>query len=146
MGVGPSGRFQVVEDGKTKNRAVSRKGIRQDWARILLLVMLTILIGTMLAELAAIGASRIQIQKLNSRIAAVESRNQALEEVLAQQSGDISVCTEAVKLNLVSSGGVRPISLTAPTGARMTLVETNLTPESSETHTITAAATGGQGD
>ena len=78
--------------------------------------------------------------------AAAVKAAKTVEEVLAQQSGDISVCTEAVKLNLVSSGGVRPISLTAPTGARMTLVETNRTPESSETHTITAAATGGQGD
>lgn len=129
MGISPSGRFQVAETG-SRRQAVSREGIRRDLGRTVLMILGIFLAAVLLAELASLGAGSLRIQKLNTRLQAMEERNLALRETLDRSSGDISVCTEAVKLNLVSSNGVTPITLTAPTGARMVLVETEAAEES----------------
>ena len=93
--------------------------------------------------MAGTGLSRISVRKLNTQIEAMEARNEELRAVLERSSADISVCTEAVKMNLVSSNGVRPIMLTAPEGARMVLTETRV---ETETTDIRASVTGAQGD
>ena len=118
LGISPSGRFRVIEDRRHKERSFTRQGIRRDRARIILIALAALMAVILLVELASIGAGQLRIQKLNSRLTAMEERNEALRAALTLSGGDISVCTEAVKLNLVSSSGVRPISLTAPTGAR----------------------------
>lgn len=143
MGESPSGRFRVVEKGDRKKSPVSREGIRQDWGRIGLLVLAATLMTVLLLELAATGLSRIHVRKLNAQIEAMEVRNEELQTALERSSVDISVCTEAVKMNLVSSNGVRPIMLTAPEGARMVLTETRA---ETETTDIRASVTGTQGD
>ena len=142
LGISPSGRFQVIENGRERKRILSREGIRQDWGRNFLLILAAILAVAVLVEMAVLGAGKLRIQKLNSSITAVEQRNEALRATLARSSEDVSVCTEAVKLNLVSSNGVRPISLTAPTGARMVLVEE----PAAEPGGVRLSASGMQGD
>lgn len=143
MGVSPSGRFRVIEKGEKRQRPVTREGIRRDWGRACMLALLAVMAAIGLAELAALGTSGINIRKLNRQIEAVEARNAELRVMLERSSGDISVCTEAVKMNLVSSNGVRPILLTAPEGARMVLTETQ---SGQETDHLRASVTGTQGD
>ena len=143
LGISPSGRFQVIEDSRKKAPGFSRKGIRRDWARMILTILAALMAVILLVELASIGAGQLRIQKMNTRIASMEERNDALRAALTLSGGDISVCTEAVKLNLVSSNGVRPISLTAPTGAKMVLVEPEGKTDPAE---MRASITGMQGD
>ena len=143
MGISPSGRFRVIEDSRQKERRFTRQGVRRDWARMILITLAAVMAVILLVELASLGAGQLRIRKLNNRVTALEERNEALRAALTLSGGDISVCTEAVKLNLVSSSGVRPISLTAPTGAKMILVEPD---EKKETGEMRASATGLQGD
>lgn len=121
MGVSPSGRFRVIEEKRDRRRNISREGIRGDWARALVWGMAVLLCVALLTEIASLGAGTLRIQKLEKRIAIAESQQAKLEADLARSSGDISVCTRAVELNLISSGGAPTISLTAP-DANMTLV------------------------
>ncbi|MBR2824367.1 MAG: hypothetical protein IKE24_11860 [Clostridia bacterium] len=143
MGLSPSGRFRVLEKGEKKEKPLTRRGIRKDWGRAALIVLAAVMTTVILVETAHLGLGQINIRKLNERIASMEVRNEELRETLARSSGDISVCTEAVKMNLVSSNGVRPIPLTAPTDARMVPTEQAVTTERGD---IKASATGTQGD
>ncbi len=124
MGTSPSGRFQVVEHTQPGKKPVSREGIRTDWARALIWIIAALLCTVLLAETAAMGTSALHVRKLQARIEAAENRNGELKSSLSVSSGDISVCTRAVELNLISSAGAPTIQLTAPENATMTLVET----------------------
>lgn len=126
MGISPSGRFQVIEEPRGRQHAFSREGVRKDWARGITWVLTAALCVLLLVGLASLGASSIRMQKLETRIAAAEAKGETLRADLQQLSGDISVCTKAVELNLISSNGAPTISLTAPAGATMTLVETSV--------------------
>ena len=123
MGISPSGRFQVIEEMRPKVSLISRQGIRSSAARGFLLLMTLVLAVILIGEVAALGSGKLAVQRLNTRIASVEEKNEGLRIQLAASGGDISVCTEAVKLNMISSTGARAIQLTAPLGASMTLVE-----------------------
>ena len=123
VGISPSGRFQVIEEALPKKRLISKEGIRWDLARVLLIVLAGILLAVLLAEFASIGASSVQIRKLEDKIEAVQNKNEKLRSELAVTAGDISVCTEAVKLNMISSNGAKTITLSAPQNASMLLAE-----------------------
>lgn len=123
VGVSPSGRFQVIEEARPKQKWFGAEGIRWDAARFLLILGASLMFAVLLAVLASIGASDLQIQKLQDKISAVEQKNEKLQAELAASTGDISVCTEAIKLNMISSNGARTLTLTAPQGAGMLLVE-----------------------
>ena len=123
MGISPSGRFQVIEELRPKASLISRQGIRRSAARGILILMTVVLTVILIGEVAALGSGKLAIQRLNTRIASVEEKNEGLRIQLAASGGDISVCTEAVKLNMISSTGARAIQLTAPLGASMTLIE-----------------------
>ena len=125
MGVSPSGRFQVIEDVRPKKKLISREGIRWDFASALLIAVAGLIAALLLAELASIGASSVQIRKLEEKIEAVQKMNEGLQAELAVTAGDISVCTEAVKLNMISSNGAKTILLEAPSEASMLLVQTS---------------------
>ncbi len=143
LGISPSGRFQVIEHPGARQPVISRGGIRTSAARWLLGLLTAVLVVVLIGEMASLGSGQLAIQRLNTRIASVEEKNEGLRIQLAISGGDMSVCTEAVKLNLISSTGARTIELTAPHGARMTLVENEPDPG------IRASAEGigdGQGD
>lgn len=123
MGVSPSGRFQVVEEPRKPQPIISRKGIRQDWARMILWAAMVAMCVTLLVIFASIGSGAARIARLEARIEAAEAKHTELRAQLEASSGDISVCTRAVELNLISSNGATAIQLTAPEGARMTLVD-----------------------
>ncbi len=88
---------------------------------------------------APIGAGSLRIRRLQARIESAETVGERLRGELALNTGDISVCTKAVELNLISSGGAPTIRLTAPKGATMTLVRTGM-PETTEEPEIRADA------
>ncbi len=143
MGVSPSERFRVIEEPTGPQPLISRSGIRTSAARWLLGILTACLLIVLIGEVAALGSGKIAIQRLTTRIGSVEEKNEELRRQLAASGGDISVCTEAVKLNLISSSGARTYRLTAPQGARMTLVENEPDPGM---RASAGGIGGGQGD
>ena len=132
MGMSPSGRFQIVEGSGRRQRLVTREGIRNDAARVILWILLVLMSVTLLVRFASVGASAIQIQKLERRIAVAQEAGAKKKAELAASTGDISVCTKAVEMNLISSGGAPTIVLRVPDGATMTLVQTRGTSPTEE--------------
>ena len=123
MQISPSGRFRVVESPRERQRVISRQGIRKDAARLFLCLLAAAMILTLICQMASIGISASRQQKLSSRIEIAQGKNWELRDNLAQMSGDISVCTKAVELNLISSNGAATIPLTAPESATLVLAE-----------------------
>jgi len=126
VGMSPSGRFRVVEDRADKTAPFSRMGVRWDLARWLFALVAVLMATAILVMIASIGNTAIRIRNLDIKIQAATEEHEKLQADIALQDGDVSVCTEAVKLNLVSSQGTKAITLTAPTGA-------DHTPENEET-------------
>lgn len=121
MGVSPSGRFQVVEEAKPRRRIFSAEGIRWDAAWGIIIVIAVLCAAILLADLAGIGTGSRTITKLDSKITDVSEKNEQLRSELTYSAGDASVCTEAVKLNLISGNGVQKVMLTAPREANLTI-------------------------
>ncbi len=119
LGLSPSGRFQVVEEAGKKPRLFSREGIRWNAAWIMIAVLCSMLALILAGDLAGIGRSMRNISRLSSKIDMVTERNEQLDAQLAMSTTDLSVCTEAVKLNLIGSGGAKTVRLTAPVAANM---------------------------
>ena len=120
-GLSPSGRYQVIEEAKPKKHVVSREGIRWNAAVTVLVILGLLLMIILVADLAGIGKSGRVIGKLNTKIEALENRNSEISSQIEMETGSANVCTEAVKLNLISSNGARTIRLTAPANAQLTL-------------------------
>ncbi len=114
MGVSPSGRFQVIEEARPKQKIISREGLRIDAVRIILAVLLLVFTAIILADLAAIGNSSRTVSKLDKKIASITEQNEAIQLELDRQAEDLSVCADAVKLNLISGYGAQTIQLTVP--------------------------------
>ncbi len=122
-GVNASARLRVPENRRGRPVLLTADGIHRTLARAILGLLACMIAVLLLVELGAIGISRANIRKMNEKIAAVEERNELLRQDLARASGDVSVCTEAIRLNLISSGGARSIVLTAPEGASLMLTD-----------------------
>ena len=119
-GLSASNRIPVIEETRPRQRLISSDGIRWD-AAIAILVVAAVLLAILLAvDVACIGTGSRTITKLNSSIRGLEAGNEQLQEEIRLSTGSASVCTEAVKLNLISSNGARTIRLTAPVNARLT--------------------------
>ena len=114
MGISPSGRFRVVEEVRPKQKTFSREGIRWNVAWIMLFAVIFLCAAVLTADVAGMGLGSRSIGRLNSKIADLTRRNNELKQELELSSGDVSVCTEAVKLNLISGSGAQTILLTAP--------------------------------
>ena len=61
------------------------------------------------------------ISRLDSKITDQGRRNDKLKQEMAANANDVSVCTEAVKLNLISSNAVPTIRLTVAADTNMTV-------------------------
>jgi cell division protein FtsL len=114
MSISPSGRFQVVEEIRPKQKTFSREGIRWNVAWIILFVVAFLCAAVLTADVAGMGLGSRSIGRLNSKIADLTRRNNELKQEVELNSADVSVCTEAVKLNLISGSGAQTILLTAP--------------------------------
>ena len=121
MGVSPSGRFQVVENTGAGRRLVSTEGIRWDAAWIVIIAVAVLCLAILMADLAGIGMGNRTMSKLDSRITELKGKNEQIEAEIARSSDDISVCTEAVKLNLISGNAAQTIRLAAPAEANLTI-------------------------
>lgn len=133
--VSQSGRVQVIEERRTKARLISGDGIRWSAATALLIAVGVILCAFLLADVAGIGNSGRMIDRLNNRIQAVESRNEDLMAELDLSTDSATVCTEAVRMDLISSNGARMIRLTAPQDARITLSSASAAAENADLET-----------
>ena len=120
MGMSPSGRFQVIEESRKREPLVTREGLQWHLGWGVLVTVAILLIAVLLFDLVSIGSSARTIDRLGSRIEMIAERNETLSAQLSYSAGDISVCTEAVKLNLISANGASSVKLTAPQGATMT--------------------------
>ena len=117
MGMSPSGRFQVIEEAKPKQKAFTREGIRWDAAWALIAAAVFLCGAVLLADLAGMGIGSRSISRLESKIEDMNRRNDLLKQELAYSAGDVNVCTEAVKLNLISGYGAQTVHLTVPAGS-----------------------------
>ena len=135
MDMSPSGRFQVIEERKPKVRMISGEGIRWSAALTILILVSVILCAILLADLAGMGNSGRMITKLNSKIHTVESRNEDLKLELEMSTDSATVCTEAVRMDLISSNGAQTIRLTAPPDARITLSSASAAEENADLET-----------
>ncbi len=116
-----SNRIPVIEETKPKQRMISSEGIRWDAAIAALVIVGVLLVILLAADLAGIGASGRVITRLNTSVRDLEAKNERIQSEIDLAAGSASVCTEAVKLNLISSGGARTIRLTAPVNAQLTV-------------------------
>lgn len=132
MVMSPSGRFQVIEERKPKVRLVSGDGIRWNAALTALILAGVILCIILLGDLAGMGSSGRMIAKLNQKILAVESKNEDLKAELEMSTDSATVCTEAVRMDLISSNGAQTIRLTAPQEARITLSSASAAAENAD--------------
>ena len=131
MEMSPSGRFRVVEEAKPRQRMFSKEGIRWDVAWGLLAFVVVLCAAILLVDAASMGIHSRTISRLDSKIADQTQRNEALKQELSLSAGDVSVCTEAVKLNLISGFGAQTISLTVPQEMSTGAVTTELRSASS---------------
>lgn len=132
MTMSPSGRFQVIEERKPKLRFISRDGIRWNSALMLLIIVGVILCGVLLADLAGMGNAGRTIAKLNHKISAIESKNEDLKLELELSTDSATVCTGAVRMDLISSNGAQTIRLTAPQEAGITLSSASAAAENAD--------------
>ncbi len=120
-GLTPSGRIPVIEEAKPRKRLISSEGIRWDAAVAALVIIGVLLVVLLTVDLACIGTSSRAVTKLNSSIHDLEAKNERIQAEIDTTTGSASVCTEAIKLNLISSNGARTIRLTAPVNAQLTI-------------------------
>ena len=119
-GLSASNRIPVIEETKPRQRLISSEGIRWSAAVTALIIVGVLLMAFLVVDVTNIGAGGRTITKLNSSIWDLETKNERLQAEIELQAGSSSVCTEAVKLNLISSNGARTIRLTAPVNAQLT--------------------------
>ena len=120
MGMSPSGRFQVIEEKREREPLITREGLQWRLGWGILIAVAALLTLVLLVDLASIGTSARAIDRLSSRIELIAERNDTLSSQLSYSAGDISVCTEAIKLNLIAANGAATVQLTVPQGATMT--------------------------
>ena len=120
-GMTASGRNPVIEESKPRKPLISTEGIRWDAAITALIVIASLLAVVLVVDLTSIGASGRVIGKLNTSIQDLENRNEQVRGDIELYSSGASVRTEAVKLNLISSGGATTIRITAPVDAQLML-------------------------
>ena len=127
-----SGRYRVSEEQQPKIRLISGDGIRWNAAMAVLVALSLVFAAFLLADLAGLGNAGRTVTKLDSRIRAVESKNEDLRAELEMSTDSATVCTGAVKMDLISSNGAQTIRLTAPQEARITLSSASAAAENAD--------------
>ena len=121
MQMSPSGRFQVIEEAKPKKRILSAEGVRWDAAVIAIIAVIVICAGVLLSDLACMGTGTRRISRLENQVAGITEDNAEMLRQMQLNASDPKVCTEAVKLNLISSNAVQTIRLTVPADTNLTI-------------------------
>ena len=120
-GLAPSNRIPVIEETRPKKRVISSDGTRWDAAVTALIAIGVLLLVILLADVAGIGNSGRNVRKLNTSIEELANRNGQLQAELIATTSDTSICTEAVKMNLISARGATTVRLTVPGNAQLTV-------------------------
>ncbi len=120
-GLTPSGRVPVIEETKPRQRILSSDGIRWDAAVTVLIAIGVLLAVILLADVAGIGNGGRNLRKLNTSIEELTGRNEQLQAELMASTSNTSICTEAVKMNLISANGATTVRLTVPGNAQLTV-------------------------
>ena len=120
MTMSPSGRFQVIEESGGREKLFSREGIQWRLGWGLLIAVAALMAIVLLVDVISIGNSAHTIERLSSRVELIAEKNSQMSTELNYSAGDITVCTEAVKMNLISANGAMTVQLTAPEAANMT--------------------------
>ncbi len=120
-GLADTGRKPVIEEAKPRKKLISADGIRWDAALTVLVLVGILLTVILVADVAGIGTSGRMIGKLNTSIRDLENKNEQVKAEIELNANGASIRTEAVKLNLISSGGAKTIRVTAPVNAQLTL-------------------------
>ena len=121
MQMSPSGRFQVIEEAKPRRCFVSAEGIRWDVAGIAIVAVVILCAAVLLSDLACIGAGTRTISRLENQVAGSTEYNAELQREMIMAANDVGVCTEAVKLNLISRHAVPTLRLTVAADTNMTV-------------------------
>ena len=116
MSMSPSGRFRIPEQAKAKRKVFSREGISWGAAWALLAAVIAICLIILTVDFAGMGMNSRNIGRLNKKIEDMDRRNAAMRQEIEVNAGDVSVCTEAVKLNMISGYGAQTVVLTVPQG------------------------------
>ena len=131
-GLTASNRIPVIEETKPRQRLISSEGIRWDAAITALIIIGLLLLVLLAVDVASIGTGGRVITKLNSSIQDLETKNERIQAQIDMTTGSASVCTEAVKLNLISSTGARTIRLTASVNAQLMVSTAEAAAENAE--------------
>ena len=121
MQMSPSGRFQVIEEAKPKKKILSAEGVRWDAAIIAIVAVAILCTGILLSDLACMGSGTKRISRLENTVAGITEENAEMVRQMEISASDKKVCTEAVKLNLISSNAVPTIHLTVPADTNLTI-------------------------
>ena len=119
LGLRSGATLETLKEQKEKKKILSREGIRWDIAWVTIGLVIALMLVILVGDLSGIGKSMRNISKLSTRIGIVTEKNERLDAELSMSTDDLSVCMEAVKLNLIGSGGARTVRLTAPASATM---------------------------
>ena len=122
----------MIEETKPRQRLISSEGIRWDAAITALIIIGLLLLVLLAVDVASIGTGGRVITKLNSSIQDLETKNERIQAQIDMTTGSASVCTEAVKLNLISSTGARTIRLTASVNAQLMVSTAEAAAENAE--------------
>ena len=131
-GLTANNRIPVIEETKPRQRLISSEGIRWDAAITALIIIGLLLLVLLAVDVASIGTGGRVITKLNSSIQDLETKNERIQAQIDMTTGSASVCTEAVKLNLISSTGARTIRLTASVNAQLMVSTAEAAAENAE--------------
>ncbi len=112
-------RILKVDKVGNKQKLLTRGGIRWDLASAILLAMAVVFAIVLLTDLGVNGTSVRQIRTMELKLQAMQEKNDKLERQVAASMEDTNVKMEAVKLNLISSGGAGTVWLTVPEEATM---------------------------
>ena len=121
MGISPSGRFRVIETAKTRKNVFSGEGIRWDVACISIVAILVLCVALVLADLAGIGMGDRSLNKLDRKITEMAGKNDKLQAEITLRNDDITVYSEAAKMNLISASSAQTIRIHAPENVKLTI-------------------------
>lgn len=114
-------RHPVTVQQPEKTSVFSAQGIRWDAASALLLVILAIFGLLLVFEGGNMIATQKRVEELQAEYDRVIASNQEMEANLSRQTNASTIGYQAVNVGLISTTGAKPISLTVPEEAMMTM-------------------------
>lgn len=112
-------RVEAVRVHRRREPVFNTSGVNKKVGYGIVLGLICILMVVLLVELGGIGYTNRQIKRIESRIDNYRRDSERTEAELAEEKGDTNLISQAVGLNMVSSGS-NVIVLRAPENANLT--------------------------